>query len=257
MGSNINNTPQNLPIPNTANILPPLNLTPPTYASGFPEIDAFLNATVKQASDAINNNNTMGIDLNTTERLNNNQSLETQNIFSIFSNTPIVNANTPSVFTLATNGALPSSSGLLSIADIIQASPNAIAGPTGSVFGRANNILGLPTAVTKTNNPAFLPDTSGLSQEKAKAVTMLAQQFPELAQQYLQETAGRKQPLNTTVTTSSSHFEGMPSGFSQLYSSVVAPVDDLKKASEADKASTQKLLKDAQMETSKEPPKKD
>ena len=86
---------------------------------------------------------------------------------------------------------------------------------------------------------------------------MLAQQFPELAQQYLQETAGKRQQSNTTAKTGVSYFEGMPSGFSQLYRSVVAPVDDLKKASEADKASTQKLLKDAQVETSKEAPKKD
>ena len=199
----------------------------------------------------------MGLDLNTADKLNNNQSLGTQSIFSIFNNSYTVDANAPSIFTSATNESQPLSPKLLSIADILQQSPNAIAGPTGSVFGRANNILGLPEAVTKTTSPAFLPDTNGLSQEKAKAVTMLAQQFPELAQQYLQETAGKRQQSNTTAKTGVSYFEGMPSGFSQLYSSVVKSTEDLKQQAQVEKASTEKLLKDAQVETSKEAPKKD
>jgi hypothetical protein len=102
----------------------------------------------------------------------------------------IIGGNTP-------EGAAPNG-GLLpprTMEDILK-SRNAVAGPNGAVFGRANNTLGLPEPATTApaNTASFLGNTSsfygstGMTSKDA-ALAMLSQQYPDLAQLYMKDTA--------------------------------------------------------------------
>ena len=277
-------------------------------------------------------NNNMGLNSTTVDKLKNNQSLDTQNLFlligagqtNLFGNNVTLGNNVNSfasntsnlgkqyqpawtsvvaadgtVLTTSTEKtkseaakpeektgeltmeqlfaqvAKPNTEGVktptekpLSIADILQKSPNAVAGPTGAVFGRATNILGLPEPATQTTNPAFISDLgsltgltglTGLNQEKATALTTIANLYPELAKTYLQDTANKGQQINTQManvaknqTTTGTNFTGMPSGFNQLYNASVQPPTQLDQAANATKAETMKLISDALKLTSQD-----
>ncbi|MCS6267793.1 MAG: hypothetical protein H2174_09535 [Vampirovibrio sp.] len=361
---NMNNAGWNLPAntpPNAAQTTNNNNqqLKIPTYSSGFPDIDTFLTTTAQYASNTMNNN--MGLNSTTVDKINNNQSLDTQNLFlltgagqtnlfgnnvtlgnnvnSFASNTATLPNNTgiapnlqalPPVTTNGSwNGAITSNLGKqyqpawtsvvaadgtvlttstektkseaakpeektgeltmeqlfaqvakpntegvkthtekpLSIADILQKSPNAVAGPTGAVFGRATNILGLPEPATQTTNPAFISDLgsltglSGLNQEKAASLATIANLYPELAKTYLQDTANKGQQINTQIanvaknqTTTGINLTGMPSGFNQLYNASVQPPAQSNQADAAQRNETMRLIGEAFKATSKDLP---
>ena len=132
----------------------------------------------------------------------------------------------------------------------------------------ATNILGLPEPATQTTNPAFISDLgsltgltglTGLNQEKATALTTIANLYPELAKTYLQDTANKGQQINTQManvaknqTTTGTNFTGMPSGFNQLYNASVQPPTQLDQAANATKAETMKLISDALKLTSQD-----
>ena len=332
---NMNNAGWNLPAntpPNAAQTTNNNNqqLKIPTYSSGFPDIDTFLTTTAQYASNTINNN--MGLNSTTVDKLKNNQSLDTQNLFlltgagqtNLFGNNVTLGNNVNSfasntsnlgkqyqpawtsvvaadgtVLTTSTEKtkseaakpeektgeltmeqlfaqvAKPNTEGVktptekpLSIADILQKSPNAVAGPTGAVFGRATNILGLPEPATQTNNPAFISDLgsltglSGLNQEKATALATIANLYPELAKTYLQDTANKGQQINTQManvaknqTTTGINLTGMPSGFNQLYNASVQPPAQSNQADAAQLNETMRLIGEAFKATSKDLPK--
>ena len=293
---NMNNAGWNLPAntpPNAAQT--PNNITQqlkiPTYSSGFPDIDTFLTTTAQYASNTINNN--MGLNSTTVDKLKNNQSLDTQNLFlltgagqtnqfgnnvtlgnnvnSFASNTSNLGKQYQPAWTsvVAADGTVltTSTEKPLSIADILQKSPNAVAGPTGAVFGRATNILGLPEPATQTTNPAFISDLgsltglSGLNQEKATALATIANLYPELAKTYLQDTANKGQQINTQManvaknqTTTGINFTGMPSGFNQLYNASVQPPAQSNQADAAQLNETMRLIGEAFKATSKDLP---
>jgi hypothetical protein len=147
----------------------------------------------------------------------------------------------------------------LSVADILQKSSNAVAGPTGGVFGRATNTFGLPEATTpSTNNTSMFASIGGFSKEKTAALTMLSNQYPELAQMYLKDTADKAQKLtdvaNKAATQGTTTIENMPAGFNQLLNASVQPAAQLGKADDAQRAETMKLIADAQKLTSKDVP---
>jgi hypothetical protein len=308
---NTNNAGWNLPANTPANNNKQLKI--PTYNSGFPDIDAFLNTTAQYAGNTINNN--MGLNSTTVDKINNNQSLDTQNLFlltgarqtNLFGNNVTLGNNVNSFASNTSNlgkqyqtawtsdvaadttqpegktGELTmeqlfaqvakrttedpktSTNPTLTVDQILKNYPNAVAGPTGAVFGRTSNILGLPEPATQTNNPAFLSDLgslSGLSKEKAAALLTIANQYPELAKSYLQDTANKAQQVNTQVanvaknqTTTGINFTGMPSGFNQLYNASVQPHAQLNQADTAQKAETMKLIADALKLTSQDVPK--
>ena len=293
---NMNNAGWNLPAntpPNAAQTTNNNNqqLKIPTYSSGFPDIDTFLTTTAQYASNTINNN--MGLNSTTVDKLKNNQSLDTQNLFlltgagqtNLFGNNVTLGNNVNSFASntsnlgkqyqpawtsvVAADGTVltTSTEKPLSIADILQKSPNAVAGPTGAVFGRATNILGLPEPATQTTNPAFISDLgsltglSGLNQEKATALATIANLYPELAKTYLQDTANKGQQINTQManvaknqTTTGINFTGMPSGFNQLYNASVQPPAQSNQADAAQLNETMRLIGEAFKATSKDLP---
>lgn len=307
----------NNPLGNTNNAGWNLPSKPPVYQSPFSDIDTFLNTSVQYASNTVNNN--MGLNSSTVDKLNNNQSLDTQSLFALTGagqttgyNSNVIFGNTIDSFTSkeATNKAswtsmlsadgttvLPTDKPInsqvktgeltmeqlfartteepktsttppLTVDQILKNYPNAVAGPTGAVFGRTSNSLGLPEPATQTNNPAFLSDLgsltgfSGLSQEKAAALATIANLYPELAKTYLQDTANKGQQINTPManvaknqTTTGINFTGMPSGFNQLYNALVQPLGQLNQADMAQKAETMKLISAALKLTSQDVPK--
>ncbi|MCX5921139.1 MAG: hypothetical protein NTW61_07480 [Candidatus Melainabacteria bacterium] len=124
------------------------------------------------------------------------------------------------------------------VTSILTQSPNAIAGPTGAVFGRANNNLGIP-------------EFAGLSQEKASALAMISKQYPELAALYVQDATAKATPAPTTPPTT---FTNMPSGFNQLYNSTVQSTGQQATAEATQRAQTMQLLAEVQKLISKDTP---
>lgn len=310
---NINNAGWNLPANTPANNNQQLKM--PTYNSGFPDIDAFLNTTAQYANNTINNTiNNMGLNSSPiVDKINNNQSLNTQNLFSLMGagqtvgyNNNVIFRNTIDSFTSkdattvlptdkpinsevktgeltmeqlfaqiaksTTEDPKTSATPPLTVDQIIKNYPNAVAGPTGAVFGRTSNSLGLPEAATQTNNPAFLSDLgslsglsglSGLSKEKAAALATIANLYPELAQSYLQNTANKATPMANVATNQTAtgtnftgtNFTGMPSGFNQLYKASVQPLGQLNQADAAQLNETMRLIGEAFKATFKDLPK--
>ena len=147
------------------------------------------------------------------------------------------------------------------VTSILTQSPNAIAGPTGAVFGRATNNLGIP-------------EFAGLSQEKASALAMISKQCPDLAALYLKDTTANLAMISkqypdlaalylkdttakatqATTTTTPTTFTNMPAGFNQLYNSTVQSTGQQATAEATQRAQTMQLLAEVQKLLSKDTP---
>ena len=125
------------------------------------------------------------------------------------------------------------------VTSILTQSTNAIAGPTGAVFGRATNNLGIP-------------EFAGLSQEKASALAMISKQYPDLAALYLKDTTAKATQATTTTTPTT--FTNMPAGFNQLYNSTVQSTGQQATAEATQRAQTMQLLAEVQKLISKDTP---
>lgn len=125
------------------------------------------------------------------------------------------------------------------VTSILAQSPNAIAGPTGAVFGRATNNLGIP-------------EFAGLSQEKSSALAMISKQYPDLAALYLKDTTAKATQATTTTTPTT--FTNMPAGFNQLYNSTVQSTGQQATAEATQRAQTMQLLAEVQKLLSKDTP---
>ena len=125
------------------------------------------------------------------------------------------------------------------VTSILTQSTNAIAGPTGAVFGRATNNLGIP-------------EFAGLSQEKASALAMISKQYPDLAALYLKDTTAKA--TQATRTTTPTTFTNMPAGFNQLYNSTVQSTGQQATAEATQRAQTMQLLAEVQKLISKDTP---